>query len=91
LVVALSPNIWKTPGSSTTKTLADGSRIEMRAGAEAVVENVPDGLMVRLNSGSMMVFAAKRSQNRERRPSNCLCQNAYSDPVFPGMMRELNC
>ena len=67
LVVALSPNIWKTPeggSSSTTKTLADGSRIEMRAGAEAVVENVPDGLMIRLNSGSMMVFAAKQAAGR---------------------------
>ena len=66
LVVALSPTIWKTPEghSSTTKTLADGSRIEMSAGAEAVVENAPDGLMIRLNSGSMMVFAAKQAAGR---------------------------
>jgi hypothetical protein len=63
-VVALSPNIWRTPDTSTTKTLADGSRIELLAGAEAVVENVPDGLMVRLNSGSMMVFAAKQAVGR---------------------------
>jgi uncharacterized protein (TIGR03435 family) len=63
-VVALSPDIWKTPDSSTTKTLADGSRLEMRAGAEAVVENVTDGLVVRLNSGDMMVFAAKQAAGR---------------------------
>jgi uncharacterized protein (TIGR03435 family) len=50
--------------TSTIRTLADGSRIEMRAGAEAVVENVPDGLMIRLNSGSMMVFAAKQAVGR---------------------------
>jgi uncharacterized protein (TIGR03435 family) len=61
---ALSPNIWKPPdvtASSTTKTLADGSRIELRAGAEAVVGSVSDGLMVRLHSGSMMVFAAEQA------------------------------
>lgn len=84
VLVALSPNIWKTPdvkavnvteavkpapqpvntSTSTTKTLADGSRIEMRAGAEAIVENVADGLIIRLNSGSMMVFAAKQAAGR---------------------------
>jgi uncharacterized protein (TIGR03435 family) len=50
--------------TSTTTTLADGSRIEMRAGAEAVVENAPDGLLIRLNAGSMMVFAAKQAAGR---------------------------
>src|SRR5262245_59376942 len=63
LVVALSLNIWKSD-HSTTKTLADGSRIELHAGAEAVVENVADGLIVRLNTGSMMVFAAKQAASR---------------------------
>jgi uncharacterized protein (TIGR03435 family) len=62
-VVALSPNIWK-PLDSSTKTLADGSRIEMLAGAETVVEDVTDGLMIRLNAGSMMVFAAKQAAGR---------------------------
>jgi uncharacterized protein (TIGR03435 family) len=75
LVVAISPALWKPAdvdavnavkaiASSTTKTLADGSRIEMRSGAEAVVENMPDGLMIHLNSGSMMVFAAKQAAGR---------------------------
>src|SRR4030095_4559326 len=70
LAAALSPNIWKTRDAnavkttSTTQTLADGSRIEMLAGAEAVVGSVSDGLMVRLNSGSMMVFAAKQAAGR---------------------------
>src|SRR3970040_1126180 len=36
----------------------------MLAGSNAVVENVPDGLMIRLNSGSMMVFAAKQAAGR---------------------------
>src|SRR6185503_9194065 len=54
----------KNPNTSTTKTLADGSRIELLAGAEASVENVPDGLIVRLNSGDMMVFAAKQAVGR---------------------------
>jgi uncharacterized protein (TIGR03435 family) len=50
--------------NSTAKSLSDGSRIEMRAGAEAVVEDVPDGLMVRLNAGSILVFAVKQVPGR---------------------------
>jgi uncharacterized protein (TIGR03435 family) len=68
-VTAVKPVPSSTTGDSSTttstiRTLADGSRIEMRAGAEAVVENAPDGLMIRLNSGSLMVFAAKQAAGR---------------------------
>src|SRR5262249_55880188 len=40
-------------------TLADDSRVEMRAGAEAQVERASDGLRIRLSAGSIIVNAAK--------------------------------
>jgi uncharacterized protein (TIGR03435 family) len=53
-----------TDGQSTVLALADGSRVEIRAGSEAAVERAADGLRVRLNAGSIIVNAAKQAAGR---------------------------
>jgi hypothetical protein len=40
--------------------LADGTRVEMRAQSEVVIDTVNDGIRVRLSSGSILVEAAKQ-------------------------------
>jgi uncharacterized protein (TIGR03435 family) len=47
-------------GAAATLTLPDGSRIEMRAGSELSWERHDDGTRIRLNSGAVIVNAAKR-------------------------------
>lgn len=49
---------------SDVLTLADGSRLEIRAGSVAAVERAADGLRVRLNAGSIIVNAAKQAAGR---------------------------
>jgi uncharacterized protein (TIGR03435 family) len=51
-------------GTSTIVMLADGSRVEMRAGSEATVERAADGLRVRLTAGSIIVNAAKQAAGK---------------------------
>src|SRR5215470_8438584 len=51
-------------GKSNELTLADGSRVEIRAGSEAAVERAADGLRLRLNAGSVIVNAAKQAAGR---------------------------
>jgi uncharacterized protein (TIGR03435 family) len=53
-----------TDGKSNVLMLADGSRVEIRAGSEAAVERAADGLRVRLNAGSIIVNAAKQAAGR---------------------------
>jgi hypothetical protein len=48
----------------TVQILADGSRVEMRSGAEVSVEPVSDGLRVLLKSGSIIVNAASQAPSR---------------------------
>ena len=51
-------------GKGTVVTLADGSRVEIRAGSEATVERAADGLRVRLNAGSIIVNAAQQAAGK---------------------------
>jgi ferric-dicitrate binding protein FerR (iron transport regulator) len=44
----------------TTFTLADGSRVEMRAGTEIFLEDTDDGVRIRLSQGGVIVNAAKQ-------------------------------
>jgi ferric-dicitrate binding protein FerR (iron transport regulator)/Spy/CpxP family protein refolding chaperone len=44
----------------TTFTLADGSRVEMRAGTELFLEPTDDGVRIRLSKGGVIVNAAKQ-------------------------------
>jgi len=44
----------------STLVLADGSRVEMRAQSELVLERADDGMRIRLNNGSVFVNAAKQ-------------------------------
>jgi uncharacterized protein (TIGR03435 family) len=48
----------------TVMTLEDGSRVEMRSGAEASVERAADGVRIRLSAGSIIVNAAKQATGR---------------------------
>jgi uncharacterized protein (TIGR03435 family) len=58
------PRSTVNPLPNTVMTLADGSRVEKREGADVAVENANDGLVVRLGSGSIIVHAAKQTAGR---------------------------
>jgi uncharacterized protein (TIGR03435 family) len=47
-----------------TLALSDGSRVEMRSDSELELETAADGLRLRLNSGSIIVSAAKQQPGR---------------------------
>jgi uncharacterized protein (TIGR03435 family) len=51
----------RSNGTGGVLTLADGSRVEMRAGAELSLERANDGLQIQLIRGSVIVSAAKQS------------------------------
>jgi uncharacterized protein (TIGR03435 family) len=46
--------------ASTVLELADGSRVEMRAGSELFIERADDGIRLHLNRGAVIVNAAKQ-------------------------------
>jgi hypothetical protein len=46
--------------AGATFVLADGSRVEMRAGSELALEQTNDGVRIRLSKGSVIVNAAKQ-------------------------------
>jgi uncharacterized protein (TIGR03435 family) len=50
----------RTDEAGATMTLADGSRVEMRARSELALERADDGLRIRLKEGSIIVNAAKQ-------------------------------
>jgi uncharacterized protein (TIGR03435 family) len=52
--------IRSTFGKSAVLALADGSRIEMRATSELVVESAKDGVQIGLHNGSVIVSAANQ-------------------------------
>ena len=54
------PELYTAGAAGAQVTLADGSRIEMRAQAELTVEREDDGLGIRLRSGDIIVSAAKQ-------------------------------
>ena len=49
-------------GSRATFALADGSRVEMRSQSDVGLESADDGVRLRLNSGGIIVTAAKQSK-----------------------------
>ena len=56
--------VFRSTSGNTVIALVDGSRIEMRSGAEARVERAPDGLSVHLTAGGVVVYAAKQTHGR---------------------------
>jgi uncharacterized protein (TIGR03435 family) len=52
--------IVRSGSEGSTFLLADGSRVEMRAQSELVLERADDGVRIRLNSGDVIVNAAKQ-------------------------------
>ena len=56
----LGETIRSNGAPSTTLTLRDNSRIEMRSNSELVLESAADGVRIRLNAGSVIVTAAKQ-------------------------------
>jgi uncharacterized protein (TIGR03435 family) len=54
--------IVRAISTGTTVVLADGSRVEMRSGAELRLERAEDGVRVGLNKGSVIVNAAHQRQ-----------------------------
>jgi uncharacterized protein (TIGR03435 family) len=50
----------RTGDASALLTLADGSRVEMRAHSELVLERATDGVRIRLIEGSLIINAAKQ-------------------------------
>jgi uncharacterized protein (TIGR03435 family) len=52
--------VVRAEGDGSTLVLTDGSRVEMRAQAELVLERANDGVRIRLNKGDVIVSAAKQ-------------------------------
>jgi uncharacterized protein (TIGR03435 family) len=52
--------IVRAGSEGSTLVLADGSRVEMRAQSELSLERADDGVRIRLNSGDVIVNAAKQ-------------------------------
>ncbi len=52
--------VVRADGDGSTLVLTDGSRVEMRAQSELVLERADDGMRIRLNKGSVIVNAAKQ-------------------------------
>lgn len=50
----------RSGADNTTVLLEDGSRIEMRANSELVLEQAADGMRIRLHDGSVIITAAKQ-------------------------------
>lgn len=57
----LGDTIQANSGAAAILALADGSRVEMRSQSELSLERTDDGLRIRLDSGSIIVNAAKQS------------------------------
>jgi uncharacterized protein (TIGR03435 family) len=65
LVVALSAMLVRpNEVNASMMTLADGSRVELKSGADASVEPASDGLRIKLKTGSIIVRAAKQAPGR---------------------------
>jgi uncharacterized protein (TIGR03435 family) len=52
--------VFRADVDGRTLVLTDGSRVEMRAQSELVLERADDGMRIRLNNGSVIVNAAKQ-------------------------------
>jgi uncharacterized protein (TIGR03435 family) len=55
---------FRSDANPTSVTLTDGSKLELRADADGVIESASDGLRIRLNAGSLIVHAAKQMEGR---------------------------
>jgi len=53
-------DVLRSDGGSASLALPDGSRIEMRTRSELFLESADDGIRIRLNSGGVIVNAAKQ-------------------------------
>ena len=62
--IAAQETIHADGATGAMLALADGSRVEMRSKSALAWEQAPDGLTVRLNSGSLIVDAARQAAGR---------------------------
>jgi uncharacterized protein (TIGR03435 family) len=62
--IAMGETVRSDGTSSGTLVLADGSRVEMRTRSDLRLEPAPDGVTIHLNSGGVIVNAAKQRPGR---------------------------
>jgi uncharacterized protein (TIGR03435 family) len=58
--IQFGESIRSSAGAGAVFVLADKSRVEMRPNSQLILEHADDGLRIRLNSGSVIVTAAKQ-------------------------------